>query len=54
MIGKKAVNCLSCGKGGDSNLTMKGKDGKMYRAEGAGGTNTGLKILSDDTYIPSA
>ncbi len=32
LLGKRATNCLSCGKGGDTGQTVKGKDGKLYKA----------------------
>ena len=33
LLGKKTINCLSCGKGGEPQQTVKGTDGKLYRGE---------------------
>ena len=30
LVGKKSLNCLSCGKG-DNNQGMIGRDGKVYK-----------------------
>src|SRR3569833_479033 len=31
LIGKRTINCLSCGKGGDNYSTIKGRDGREYK-----------------------
>ena len=31
LLGKKQINCLSCGKGGDTLSSFKGRDGRIYR-----------------------
>jgi len=34
LIGKRNVNCLSCGKGEHSVGAVQGRDGRVYRGEG--------------------
>lgn len=42
LLGKKTTNCLSCGKGGDTVPTVKGRDGKLYKGSDTIGTKIRL------------
>lgn len=46
LLGKRAVNCLSCGKGNETSQTVKGTDGKLYRSELGN-----IKIAADDINL---
>lgn len=46
MLGKRNINCLSCGKGGDPSQNVKGRDGKLYRGE-----LTNLQLAQDDLSL---
>lgn len=53
MLGKRNVNCLSCGTEPTSNNVIQGKDGRYYKADQSLGIGTSLKDMTfykDDVF----
>jgi len=67
LVGKKQINCLSCGKGNEPVHSIKGRDNRLYKGEsslaainnakhttlnGEDHSNMKFKNKTDITYSP--